>query len=475
MDTKSFSKKDVLPEGFHIASGGKTIFTLDMKSSSIFDKPDSDPIPVTVDDKQVMVIPWGANNDLPNQILSKVSKSEILSNGLNFNTLAGYGDGVMPVYFKYSNGKREIFPYEFMEDEFNEGGELKTNNGRRNLDKWKETWDALSVFQEMNDLSYYITEILSDLNYFHMAFAEIIIDKKGEKIVQLMAKNAAFTRFEKANDNGIIENVLFSAKWAETKSPDKKYLSIIPIVDPRRMIYDLRQKISKKAQFKYFVPLLLPSPGTNYYPKTPWYSVFESGWYDIALNIPKLKKAILENQMTLKYHVQLAHDYFQKIFNEERIVDAEKKKARIALEYQNINDFLTNAENSGKSIISKTEYLGNDYKVPQVTISAIDNPFKGGEYIEDSEEGSNIMHYALGVHPSIVGSSPGKNKTINGTEARELFLIKQSMMKPLRDYALRPLYLIKAINNWDPALHWVIPNVELTTLDTGKQTQKVVL
>ena len=107
-------------------------------------------------------------------------------------------------------------------------------------------------------------------------------------------------------------------------------------------------------------------------------------------------------------------------------------------------------------------------------ITAIDNNFKGGEYLDDSEEASNIMSYAMGVHPSLIGSSPGKAKTINGTEARELFIIKQSLMKPIRDRILRPLYIIKAINGWDPTLKFVIPNIELTTLDKNTGSTKVI-
>jgi hypothetical protein len=93
---------------------------------------------------------------------------------------------------------------------------------------------------------------------------------------------------------------------------------------------------------------------------------------------------------------------------------------------------------------------------------------EGGDYIEDSEEVSNIISYGMLVHPSLIGAAPGKNKNINGTEARELFILQQAKLKPFRDRILRPLYVIKAINNWPADLHFVIPNLELTTLDKDK-------
>jgi hypothetical protein len=84
------------------------------------------------------------------------------------------------------------------------------------------------------------------------------------------------------------------------------------------------------------------------------------------------------------------------------------------------------------------------------------------------------MSYALGVHPSLIGSAPGKAKTINGTEARELWIIKQALMKPIRDRLIQPLNLIKAINKWPENIFFAIPNLQLTTLDAGTGSEKVV-
>ena len=98
----------------------------------------------------------------------------------------------------------------------------------------------------------------------------------------------------------------------------------------------------------------------------------------------------------------------------------------------------------------------------------------GGEYLEDSEEASNIISYAMGVHPSLIGSSPGKNKTINGTEARELFIIKQALLKPVRDRLLRPLRIIARYNDWPKDVDFEIPNMVLTTLDRGTGSEKVI-
>ena len=85
-----------------------------------------------------------------------------------------------------------------------------------------------------------------------------------------------------------------------------------------------------------------------------------------------------------------------------------------------------------------------------------------------------VVSYAQGVHVSLIGASPGKGKSINGTEARELFIIKQALLKPIRDRLLMPLYIVKAINGWPDDIYFTIPNLELTTLDKGTGSQKVI-
>lgn len=177
----------------------------------------------------------------------------------------------------------------------------------------------------------------------------------------------------------------------------------------------------------------------------------------------------MNNQISVRYIVSLAPNYFQEIFKREKITSEDEQLKRIKKEYADIRKFLKNSENVGGSIITfqKNDPAGAPY--PMIKIEAIVPGRKeGGEYIEDSEEVSNIISYGMLVHPSLVGASPGKNKNISGTEARELFILKQAMFKPFRDRILRPLYLIKAVNNWPKDLHFVIPNIELVTLDKDK-------
>jgi hypothetical protein len=186
------------------------------------------------------------------------------------------------------------------------------------------------------------------------------------------------------------------------------------------------------------------------------------------------KNAMLDNQSTVKYVVELGPNYFEDIFRREKIVDDKAKETRIKKEYKDIDTFLKGVKNTNKSIITyqKMDPKGQPYAM--LTIKVIKNENMDGKLIADNEEVANIIAYGMGVHPSLVGAAPGSTKTINGTEARELFILKQAMLKPVRDLVLAPLYLIKAINEWPDDLYFAIPNIELTTLDknsSGVKTQ----
>jgi len=180
--------------------------------------------------------------------------------------------------------------------------------------------------------------------------------------------------------------------------------------------------------------------------------------------------------MVIKYQVLVRKGFFEGLFKTEGLTDDKLKTARRIEFYQQLEDFLASKENAGKNFVSEFEYdlIHKGIEVQDIIIKPIESFIKGGEYIEDSEEASNAICYAMGVHPSLQGASPGKNKTINGTEARELFIIKQSLMKPLRDLLVQPLNIVKSINGWDPDIEFVIPNIQLTTLDKNTGAQKQI-
>ena len=107
-----------------------------------------------------------------------------------------------------------------------------------------------------------------------------------------------------------------------------------------------------------------------------------------------------------------------------------------------------------------------------VKITCVDKSKQGGDWIEDSEEASNMLCYGQGIHPSLIGATPGKTKgSFSGSDKRELFTMKQSMEIPFHDLFLEQYFVIQEFNaKHDKAWNDVvfdIPIIMLTTLDKG--------
>lgn len=486
----------IFPDNTAFLTGAAAIVTFSPSAKDMFKitqqdkdipKLDISGIPNATKDRKI--VRWGEDNDLPEKIVNKIYKTPVLTSGMLFNIEMTYGEGIMPVFIEYTaDGNKKVLPYLLLGERLKEKiaetqdqSELTELKRQRRL--FDQTIKELEAFTEDNDLSGWLLEQVTDLNFFYNVFPEIgfnLEDHGKRKIVELTHKEAVFSRWEEMDPKtGLIEKHYYSTKWGDEEGliNPKEDISVTPVLNARNPVKHLKDILKEEAgknvkpdarKNRFIVPVSFPTPGKNYYQKPYWYSIIESGWYDFAIKIPEAKNAIMENKMMIKYHIELSNQYFPQIFKREGITDEKKMRERVKKEYQDVTKFLTDASNKGKTVFSYTskDPDGRDY--PDMKITVVENIFKTGEYIDDSEEVSNILSYGIGVHPSIIGSSPGKNKTINGTEARELFLIKQTLTKPIRDRILRPLYVIKAINEWDPKLHWVIPNMVLTTLDKDK-------
>lgn len=452
-------------------SGTKAAITVNKKSSRDFlADPERDPVPFDIKSQKYRgEVYWGDDNRLPQSIAENVYKNPVLSAGIKFTVDAMYGDGIKYGVFQDDGKGGKVF--------------IERNDIAQ-----------INTFFEENDIQNYHLQACSDMAIFYNVFPEIILNLKGQ-IVNLSCKEACFSRWEAMDEKAVIKHHFYSARWGSSKLDRQKDIDVTKVLDKRWPLRDLKEMLgfipddngktmndSEREKFlrnpsnaRYIIPVYYPTPFRSYYQKPYWFAIFESGWFDFACKIPEFKNALMNNQMEIKYHIELSDDYFPTIFKSEGITEPEKQKARIKLEYDNLNKFLSDHKNSGKSVISYIKYSADGTKeMHRMKVNVIDNKWKDGMYIEDSEEASNVMSYGLGVHPSLIGSSPGKAKTINGTEARELWIIKQSQMKPMRDRLLMPLYLIKAINKWPAEIQFAIPNMKLTTLDKGTGSEKTI-
>ena len=386
------------------------------------------------------MVEWGDDNELPNNLVTYVRDSEVLSANKQFNMMLGYGRGLT---VNYPEGK--------------------------DLAETKQ-------FFRRNNTVKYLLEQIADHKHFYWSASLLLLTKDGKKIARLKHKEAYHCRFEVNNEkNGKIENI-FYAVWED--SPTDKDIQVYPILDEDDPLSDLMVRMGREPDpvtgktrpmtkdRKFIIITRFPTPGHKYYPFPPYAAHFNSGWYDVAKMIPLGKKAKMENGLMIKYHVEIHKEYFPALFKSENITDPDLQKTRRKTEFENIKNFLSGYEQAGKVWYSGFYVDPNGKEQNMIKINRIDSGKEGGDWIEDAEEAGNIQCYADGVHPSLIGAVPGKAKgSFSGTDKRELFTMKQALEKPFRDLMLIPFEVIREFNGWDEEITFEIPDMMLTTLD----------
>lgn len=422
------------------------------KGSDMFDDLGKNPTQVPGDEKKKYrgYVPWGDDNELPYEVVDSVRHDEVLSQNKLFNTLTLYGSGI-----KLTNKEGKPLP---------EG--------------------PISEFFDYNRMSKFFLEQATDMKHFFFSVAVIILSKEGDKIVRLRHKEAAHTRFEQVDPKtGKIKH-LFYANWKDNPGADD--IETIEVLDLNNPYWDLMVRMGKipndegivqktTTTRKFAIVNMFPIPGTAYYPYAYWFSVFQSGWYDIKRLIPRWKKAKLKNGAHIKYHVEIHSKFWELLCEQEGITDKVKMVERCNKEKDNIKKFLTGIDNSGKLWISGFYTTPDGKEQTYVRITNVDSGKEGGDWIDDSEEASNMLCYADNIHPSMVGAAPGKSKgSSSGSVQRELFTMKQSMEKAYQDILLETLFVLKKFNKWDDFVYDV-PVITLTTLDKGKDAEENTL
>lgn len=441
---------------YAVLKGGKAIIKFSDNSDIVTDK-ESNTIPIVPKGKKECIefVPRGRNNNMMYDIMRKVGHNVTVGSNIEFKNKVIIGDGVM-VYRKYRDeNTRKIIKEEVLPEEYPE----------------------IFEFIENNNYPQVRLEVANDLAIFYDAYVEYLFDQnEPPKIVQIKPKEATCSRISKIDEKtGKSEWHGYSAEWHKGSPED---VIATPLLDRQCPLRDLKIRMGKLpnkdgknevVKERNFVHnIRINTPGRFYYSRPYWWSVFASGWYDFSSAIPVYKKALIKNQMTLRYVVYIKENFWDKLYKTRSITeDKEKAECRDAF-LQEMNDFLAGEENAGKGFVSEFRYDKiKGFEDKDIIINPLTNQQIGGEYIEDSEEVSNTICYAMGVHPSIIGASPGKGKSINGTEARELFTIEQALMKMYQDATLEPLYFAKAMNGWPKDIYFSVTNCQLTTLDQG--------
>lgn len=404
------------------------IFTED--SSNVF-REDGDVSPLVISE-DIRIMPWGADNIMPFNIMELIDDDETISTCMNFNAEVAFAAGI-----RYENTRMQ-----------------------------KE----VDVFTKRNNLSRIFFGHCSDMKMFDFCVSLIFLNNKRDKIERVVRKHAAYCRFGVADKYGKIPYIVY-ANWRNPVNKDN--CEVIPVLDEDDLLFDLQNQISLHPDRSvYAVVSKVPKSSSTYYPIPAYASIFKSDWFDIKKIIGKAKKAKFKNSAPIKYHIEVNAGYWRRACEAEGLTDKMKCKEHVKMLKKQMIDFLSGADNAGKVLFSQTFISPDGKESPEIKVNKISEEKEGGDFTTDIQEAVNMICFSMRVHSNLVGSVPGKAQSNNsGSDKRELYTIAQTLQKPYHTIMLEVHNLICNFNNWT-----VTPKVDiiqLTTLDKHSDAKTV--
>lgn len=384
---------------------------------------------------------WGDGNDFPQRIIELAHKNAIIEQALDDKVALWIGGGV-----------------------------------RATADpKSEDMVDDQEIYDFLNDVTFerYLLEVMTDMAWWRNAWPEFILSRDRKTIVQLHNNEAAYCRWGRMNEKtGSLDSVYINANWPQATAQDAE-TKRIPVINPYRA--DRVEWVRSQNGFKFIYPLSLPSPGKSYYQVSAWDAARASGWLDVLAAIPQFKKFAMQNQMTIRYHIEVPQEYWENVYGEQwdKADDAGKMSIRDAF-LTNLTERLTGVDNANKSVLTDKWYDHNGNE-QRVVINVLDDKTKDGKFNDDYSEGLAALAYAMGIDPALFGFQGKDFSRSGGSDKREAFWIFLSKSAPSRSRALEPLKFIAEYNGWKqryPRLTFKLEDTILTTLDTGHSTAK---
>lgn len=365
------------------------------------------------------IVPWGIDNIFPQRILKEIRKNTIIGPTLKKQAEIAYDEII----------------YGFDEDDG--AGNVKF---RRVIDPKVEAF-----FQRSHIHRYYL-EALRNFYFFYFAVPRLIFTSDRSEVYSLTCYKTAHFRFAKPDESGYISNGFVCADWESILDTNSPYVESLPLID----IYADPEMYRDDSQFKYIYPLAYPTEDEIHYPLVDWNAARESGWLDVAQSIPKFKKALMKNQITLKNLIQVPSWWWEWKYPGFSKMDEKKRKEVMDLEIDQFEKFFKGDENAGSSMmVSFISDPAHQKEYQGWKVDAVDNKIKDGLYIEDSNEASSHLLYSLGMDPAIIGSQPGsKLGAGSGSDKRVAFNIYVDTIRAHQHLLLEPLSWIAAYNKW---------------------------
>ncbi len=440
-----------------VVGGGSAVLMFTDKKGK--PTPTKTSVAVHTEDKKGEIAAWGGDNNFPQKLLKEVRKNGAATSGLQLISDFHYGGGFV------------LFQEQFPPDK-------NGNKKRELLQRSPSEFPEIKEFFRYNNLKRFFRETISDLEYFGIAFPEYILSNDGNKIIELHRQKTAHCRFELANEKtGFIKNVWISSKWGDSVDLKSKFAQSVPLIDSYWPAEKVREHCKKHGIRKFIRPVFYTMLDESYYPVASWHTAYYSKWIQVANSIPEFKKALFENQVNIKYHIEIDEEYFIKKYQNEKKSWEEyslKDKNNIRKELVKfVDESLRGSKNAGKSIWTMIYKDDNGEHFSGIKITPIDDKLKDGSFLPDASAANSEILFSISVDPTLIGAGiPGGLGAGSGSDKREAATILTARCKPRRETTLETFEFTQHYNGWDDSLIGGFEDTQLTTLDknpTGSQ------
>lgn len=370
-------------------------------------------------------IPWGVDNLFPQRVLTEIRRNTIIGPTLKKQAEIAY-------------------------DEIVYGTEETDEQGNTVFKRVKD--DRVEAFFRRSKINRYSLEALRSFYYWYLAVPELVFTADRSEVYSIKTQKTAHFRFGKQDNTGRIANGYLCADWENTNSVSDPNVIPVPLID----IYaDPAQLKEEGKGYKYIYPLAYPTEDEIFYPLVDWNTARESGWLEVAQSIPKFKKALFKNQISMKYLIQVPSWWWEWKYPNFDSKPEKERRQLMDYEVDRFEKFAKGEENAGNSMLVtfvsdpryQKEYQG--WK-----IEAIDDKMKDGMHIADSNEASSHLLYSLGMDPALIGQQPGtKMGGGSGSDKRVAFNIYIDTVKAHQDLILEPFPWIGEYNGWPPYVY----------------------
>lgn len=400
---------------------------------------------------------WGnLENKLPQELQMDVEFSPLISGIVRLKSEMQYSGGL-------SYGFKQVI-----------------EKGAGAEEHFKPIIDAeIESFLRKNNIHRFLMACLMDMNTYSMAFPQLVLDQSDKpKVKKLMnhttrAKNCRVSKADKyGNHSKVFVNPNFGISGFN--EDDTMEITALPEFDKESFM-----RGSAKRQFVDIIKI--PDLGRVNHTHPDWDSTRNSAWLEIAELIAQFKKYLIQNQASIKYHIEIDEQYWPARFGTEewRAMSQTDKETKMRDEIDEWAEFMKGPEKSGNLQVTTMKWDESRgvhrsfWKITELKGFVS----KDGVYIEDSREASENIMVAFGMHPDIIGNAPGTNLgSGSGSGNRVSYNQRLSMAKFTQDSICAILDLIADFNGWRERLEkeaensvfqFRFRNSLITTLDTG--------